>query len=92
MSFTAQLLAKRGHSIERLYYLHAFIDDRLAYYFILIDPPKEPAFLAEIQKGNAMIDLEEFALEIVAKGYGEPSEELQQRIQQKYNAVVKKPE
>ncbi|MDG1287939.1 MAG: hypothetical protein P8P30_10340 [Rickettsiales bacterium] len=84
MNFTAKLLINRGHSAHRFYYLNFSIDGRVAYYFVLIDPPKEPAFLVEMQKNEGMIDLEEFALEIVARGYGIPSQNLKEEMQQKY--------
>ena len=92
MSFTAKILKQRGNTAERLYYLQSKSNGKAVYFFVLIDPPKEKAFLAAIDSPNTNINLDDYAQEVVAKGYNEPSEVLKVEMQQKYQIIFEEEE
>lgn len=56
----------------------------IEYYFVLINSLKEAIFL-KLMKGREKFKLTDFG-EIVAKGYGKPSESLKEELRAKYNA------
>ena len=79
-SFAEKVLAEKN----RMYYLRfAPKDSDPTYYFVLIDPPKEQAFLDALN-GTEVFNLEDYG-KIINSGYGEPSAELKQEMKEKYN-------
>ncbi len=79
-SFAERIQAQRN----RMYYLRFMpADGRSAYYFVLVDPPKEKSFLKAL-KGTEVFNLEEYGT-IVKSGYGDPSPELKKEMKEKYN-------
>lgn len=78
-SFADRIKAEKN----RCYYLKFTPKDgRQAYYFVLIDPIKENAFLKAL-KGTEKFNLEHFGT-IINSGYGEPSPELKAEMKEKY--------
>lgn len=78
--------AKVGAGRERVYGLeYTFPDGRDAYYFILINPPKERAFLKALE-GDREFDLKDFG-EIIRSGYGKPPAEVKKEMKEKYNVI-----
>ena len=53
------------------------------YYYVLVDPNKERAFLKALD-GEESFNLTSFGT-IVAAGYGDPSEELKHVLSERYN-------
>lgn len=56
------------------------------YYYLLVDPLKEKAFLRALD-GQDAFALREYGV-IVASGFGEPSDALKQEMREKYNANI----
>lgn len=84
-SFVDQIIAKKGHLIHKLKAKDS--TGRWAYYFVLVEAPREAQFLKAI-KGDGMVDLEEFG-KIIASCYGEePSEEVRTFLKEKYGFEV----
>ena len=84
-SFVDQIIAKKGHLIHKLKAKDS--TGRWAYYFVLVEAPREAQFLKAI-KGDGMIDLEEFG-KIIASCYGEePSEDVRVFLKDKYGFEV----
>ena len=84
-SFVDQIVAKKGHLIHKLKAKDS--TGRWAYYFVLVEPPREAAFLKAID-GDGMIDLEDFG-KVIASCYGEePNEETKQFLKDKYGFEV----
>lgn len=84
-SFVDQIVAKKGHLIHKLKAKDS--TGRWAYYFVLVEPPREKAFLDAI-KGDGMIDLEDFG-KVIASCYGEePNEETKKFLKEKYGFDV----
>jgi len=84
-SFAEREIARKGHLIHKL--KAKDISGRWAYYFVLVEPLKEPQFLNAIDSGD-VIDLEEFGT-IVASNYGEePSEDVRRLLKERYNFDV----
>ena len=80
-----QIIAKKGHLIHKLKAKDS--TGRWAYYFVLVEAPRETQFLKAI-KGDGMVDLEEFG-KIIASCYGEePSEEVRTFLKEKYGFEV----
>ena len=80
-SFVDKIIAKKGHLIHKLKAKDS--TGRWAYYFVLVEPMHEKAFLAALES-NQSIDLEEFG-KVVASNYGEePSEEIRKMLKDKY--------
>lgn len=56
---------------------------RWAYYFVLVKPYREPAFLRAVH-GDGVIDLLDFG-KVIASNYGEePTEEIKDYLREKY--------
>lgn len=84
-SFVDQIIAKKGHLIHKLKAKDS--TGRWAYYFVLVEAPREAQFLKAI-KGDGMVDLEEFG-KIIASCYGEiPSDEVRTFLKDKYGFEV----
>jgi len=84
-SFVDQLIAKKGHLIHKLKAKDS--TGRWAYYFVLVEPPRETAFMAAIE-GDGMIDLEDYG-KVIDSCYGEePNEETKQFLKEKYGFEV----
>lgn len=78
-------VAQRGHLIHKLKAKDA--TGRWAYYFVLVEPDQEAAFLAAIG-GSGTFDLEAHG-RVVASSYGEvPSEEVRVYLKEKYKLNV----
>jgi len=72
-----QYIARRGHCIHKLKAKDP--TGRWAYYFVLVEPDMEVAFLDAI-RGTGMIDLEHYG-RVVASSYGEaPTDEVKQHL------------
>lgn len=84
-SFVDQIIAKKGHLIHKLKAKDS--TGRWAYYFVLVEAPREAAFMKAIE-GDGMIDLEDFG-KVVASCYGEvPNEETKKLLKDKYGFDV----
>lgn len=84
-SFVDQIIAKKGHLIHKLKAKDT--TGRWAYYFVLVEPPRESAFLKAI-KGEGTVDLEEYG-KIIASCYGEePSDEVKTFLKDRYGFEV----
>ncbi len=84
-SFVDQIIAKKGHLIHKLKAKDS--TGRWAYYFVLVEPQRETAFMSAID-GDGMIDLEDFG-KVVASCYGEePNEETKTFLKDKYGFDV----
>lgn len=84
-SFVDKIIAKKGHLIHKLKAKDT--TGRWAYYFVLVEAPKEQSFLAAIQ-GDGTIDLEDFG-KVIASCYGEdPSQEVKDYLKEKYGFDV----
>ncbi|MDX2094760.1 MAG: hypothetical protein SFW64_02305 [Alphaproteobacteria bacterium] len=69
---------------DRLYHLsQTFSDGRVAYYYVLIDPPKEAAFLKEFKSKKGTFELTSYG-KLVASGWGTPPVALAQEMQRTY--------
>jgi hypothetical protein len=84
------MLEKKGGFADRIkqernrcYYLKFTPKDgRAAYYFLLVDPLKETAFLKALE-GTEKFNLEHYG-QILHSGYGEPAPELKAEMKEKY--------
>lgn len=84
-SFTDRLIGSRKNQIHRI--KAKDITGRTAYYFVLVDPVKEAAFLADI-KAKESIDLSSYG-QVLASNYGEaPSEAVRQMLKERYDIDV----
>ncbi len=84
-SFADQVIAKKGHLIHKLKAKDS--TGRWAYYFVLVEPPKEQSFLKAIQ-GEGMIDLEDYG-KVIASCYGEePSQDIKDMMKERYGFDV----
>ncbi len=84
-SFVDKIVAKKGHLIHKLKAKDS--TGRWAYYFVLVEPPKEQAFLSALESDQS-IDLEEYG-KVIASNYGEePSDEVRQMLKDKYGFEV----
>jgi hypothetical protein len=84
-SFVDKIIAKKGHLIHKLKAKDS--TGRWAYYFVLVEPAKEQAFMNALE-ANESIDLEEFG-KVVASNYGEePSEEVRKMLKERYGFDV----
>jgi len=84
-SFVDQIVAKKGHLIHKLKAKDS--TGRWAYYFVLVEPPKEQSFLAAL-KSEETIDLEDFG-KVVASNYGEePNDEIKTMLKERYGFDV----
>jgi hypothetical protein len=84
-SFVDQIIAKKGHLIHKLKAKDT--TGRWAYYFVLVEPAREAAFLKSID-GDGTLDLEDFG-KVVASCYGEtPSDEIKTYLKEKFGFEV----
>jgi hypothetical protein len=84
-SFVDKLIAKKGHLIHKLKAKDS--TGRWAYYFVLVEPQRESAFMKAID-GDGMIDLEDFG-KVIASCYGEePNDETKTFLKEKYGFEV----
>ncbi len=84
-SFVDKIIAKKAHLVHKLKAKDS--TGRWAYYFILVEPPREKAFMEAIG-GDGMIDLEEFG-KVIASCYGEePNDEVKKFLKEKYDFDV----
>lgn len=84
-SFVDKLIAKKGHLVHKLKAKDS--TGRWAYYFVLVESPREAAFMKAIE-GDGMIDLEDFG-KVIASCYGEePSDDIKQFLKEKYGFEV----
>lgn len=84
-SFVDQIIAKKGHLIHKLKAKDT--TGRWAYYFVLVEAPREAQFLKAIE-GDGTVDLEEFG-KVIASCYGEePSTEVKDFLKEKYGFEV----
>ena len=78
-------VSERGHLIHKLKAKDT--SGRWAYYFVLVEPEREPAFMAAIG-GGGILDIEDFG-RVVASSYGEaPTEEVRQHLRERYGFNV----
>jgi hypothetical protein len=84
-SFVDKIIAKKGHLIHKLKAKDS--TGRWAYYFVLVEQPKEQSFLAALES-NQSIDLEDYG-KVIASNYGEePSEDVKKMLKEKYGFDV----
>lgn len=84
-SFLDQEIARKGHLIHKLKAKDT--TGRWAYYFVLVERPKEPFFLKAIE-GKGIIDLQDYG-KVIASCYGEePTKEIKEFLKEKYNFDV----
>lgn len=85
VSETDRYVAERGHLIHKLKAKDA--SGRWAYYFVLVEPEREAAFMAAIG-GDGTLDIEDYG-RVVASSYGEvPTEKVRQYLKDKYGFEV----
>lgn len=84
-SYTDKLIARSGHLVHKLKAKDT--TGRWAYYFVLVQPAKEPFFLKAIE-GDGTIDLEDYG-RVIASCYGEePTQEVKDFLKEKYGFDV----
>lgn len=84
-TFVDQIIAKKGHLIHKLKAKDT--TGRWAYYFVLVEAPREQAFLKSIE-GDGIIDLEDYG-KVIASCYGEePNQEIKDFLKEKYGFDV----
>ena len=84
-SFADQIIAKKGHLVHKLKAKDS--TGRWAYYFVLVEPAREQAFLAAL-KSDETIDLEDFG-KVIASCYGEePNDQLKEELKERYGFEV----
>lgn len=84
-SFVDQIIAKKGHLVHKLKAKDS--TGRWAYYFVLVEPTRESAFMKAIE-GDGMIDLEDYG-KVIASCYGEePNDEIRTLLKEKYGFEV----
>ena len=84
-SFVDKIIAKKGHLVHKLKAKDS--TGRWAYYFVLVEPTKEQAFLDSL-KSEETIDLEDYG-KVIASNYGEePSEDIRKMLKDKYDFDV----
>lgn len=84
-SFADQIIAKKGHLVHKLKAKDS--TGQWAYYFVLVEPTKEQAFLASL-KTEETIDLEDYG-KVIASCYGEePNDQLKKDLKDRYGFEV----
>lgn len=84
-SFVDKIIAKKAHLVHKLKAKDS--TGRWAYYFILVEAPREKGFMEAIG-GDGMIDLEEFG-KVIASCYGEePNDDVKKFLKEKYDFEV----
>lgn len=85
VSWEDREIASKGHLIHKLKAKDT--TGRWAYYFVLVQPTREAAFLQAIE-GNGVIDIEDYG-KVIASSYGEePTEEVKKFLKEKYGFDV----
>jgi len=85
-SYTDQLIARSGHLVHKLKAKDS--TGRWAYYFVLVQPAKEPFFLKAIESNKETVDLETYG-KVIASCYGEePTQEIKDYLKEKYGFDV----
>ena len=86
MGFADDIIRRSGHLIHKLKAKDT--TGRWAYYFLLVKPEHEAAFLKAIDENKGTIDLEDYG-KVVASCYGEePTEEVKNYLKEKYGFEV----
>lgn len=84
-SFVDKIIAKKGHLVHKLKAKDS--TGRWAYYFVLVEPARESAFMKAIE-GDGMIDLEDYG-KVIASCYGEePNDEVKALLKDKYGFEI----
>lgn len=84
-SFADKIIAQKGHLVHKLKAKDS--TGRWAYYFVLVEPHREKAFLDAL-KSEETIDLEDFG-KVIASCYGEePNEQVKTFLKEKYGFDV----
>lgn len=84
-SFVDKIIAKKGHLVHKLKAKDS--TGRWAYYFVLVEPPREKAFLDAL-KAEESIDLEDYG-KVLASCYGEePNDQVKTLLRDKYGFEV----
>lgn len=84
-SFADKIIAKKGHLIHKLKAKDS--TGRWAYYFVLIEPSREKAFMSALE-ATETIDLEDYG-KVIASNYGEePSAEVKKMLKERYGFDV----
>ncbi len=84
-SFVDQIIAKKGHLVHKLKAKDS--TGRWAYYFVLVEAPKEQSFLSAL-KAEETIDLEDYG-KVLASCYGEePNDQIKTFLKEKYGFEV----
>ncbi len=84
-SFVDQVIAKKGHLVHKLKAKDS--TGRWAYYFVLVETPREKAFLDAL-KSEESIDLEDYG-KVLASCYGEtPNDDIKKLLKDKYGFDV----
>ncbi len=85
-SFVDKMISGKGHLVHRIKATDNSNGER-AYYFVLIEPPKEAAFMKAIDDGGNL-NLEDYG-KVIASCYGEePSQEVKDLLNDKYGFDV----
>jgi hypothetical protein len=85
-SFVDKVISKKAHLIHKIKAIDS--TGRWAYYFLLVEPMKEKAFMDAMNSDADEINLEDYG-QIVASNYGEePSEEVRTMLKDKYDFDV----
>lgn len=85
--FTDQIIANKGHLIHKLKAKDT--SGSWAYYFVLVEPTRERAFLKALEEKDGIANLEEYG-KIIASCYGEePTQEVIDFLKEKYDFDVK---
>jgi len=83
---TRDYIATRGHCVHKL--RAKDVSGAWAYYFVLVEPHRERAFLDAIESGSGIVDLKRYG-HVVASCYGdEPTAEIRRYLKQTYDFDV----
>ncbi len=85
LSHADREIARRGHHVHKL--KAKDLSGRWAYYFVLVEPSRERAFLRAIG-GKGIINLEEFG-RVIASNFGEhPNEDTRNLLKERFGFEV----
>ena len=88
-NYVDQVISQRGHLIHKVKAKDT--TGRWAYYFVLVEQPREAAFLKALEKAledNGTMNLEDFG-KVIDSCYGEsPTQEVKDRLKDKYGFDV----
>jgi len=79
-------VAKVASHKERIYFVERQRSGENAFFYIRIELPKEQDFLAAL-KGQQKFNLSDYG-EIIASGFGNPSDEIRKMLKEKYGFDV----